>query len=259
MTLMRSFKAVMFCTAGFLAPVLHAQVPGIEVKITGASFFEAPPNRDKNLAVFSTGASQEKVEVHALLSSSGKLFAEFGGSSLFDKADVKVTAVLSNKSTVALGSADVGSFPKLSSDGKIRAISVSVSRLPDQPVQGLIFEGTVPIAVARGLVKASALFEPKAPYSLKLGALTASIAKVDGQTISLKGNETLAQMHSLYLQTADGRKVTAERRSWGRINNEVSQEWTFASPLSAGTLHAENYEGLENIKLPLRLVVGKPY
>jgi hypothetical protein len=259
MTLMRFFKAATLCAAGFLAPALHAQVPGIEVKITGASFFEAPPNRDKNLAVFSTGPSQEKVEVHAVLSSSGKLFAEFGGASFFDKTDIKVTAILPNKSAVALGSADVGSFPKLSSDGKIRTLSMSINRLPDQPVQGLVFEGAVPVAVAKGLVKTSSAFESKSPQSLKLGAITASIAKIEGQTISFKGNESLAQLHSLFLQTADGRKITAERRSWGRMNNEVTQEWTFTGPLSAGTLHAENYDGLETIKVPVRLIVGKPY
>ena len=144
-------RTLVVATLCSLASALYAQTSGINVKIIGASFFEAPPLRDKNLAIFATGSSQEKVDVHIILTSPVKLFTEAG--SYFDKGDVKVTAVLANKSMASLGTADITSVPKFSADGRTRTMTLSINRLPDQAVQGLIFEGNFPLSVAKSLVK----------------------------------------------------------------------------------------------------------
>jgi hypothetical protein len=248
----------LFFTISLFTPYLCAQTSGIEVKIIGASYFEAPPNRDKNLAIFATGQSQEKVEIYAIATSKNKRFSEFS-LSVFEKADIKVTAILANKASLLLGSAEIGSFPKISTDGKSRQISFSMTRLPDQPLQGLVFEGTIPLTLAKGLVKTTSKFEPTVGTQIKLNDIAASIAKIDSQTITLKGNDGLARLYSLSLKLADGRNVMAERRSWGRMNNETTQDWAFASPLGTGTIQAEVYDGLETVQQPIRLIVGKPY
>jgi hypothetical protein len=43
------------------------------------------------------------------------------------------------------------------------------------------------------------------------------------------------------------------------MSTEHYQEWAFATPISAGTMNADVYDGLETIQLPVKLVVGKPY
>jgi hypothetical protein len=154
-----------------LVSALHAQTSGIDVKIIGASFFEAPPLRDKNLAIFATGSSQEKVEVHVVITSPVKVFTQAGSS--FDKSDVKVTAVIANKSIVSVGTAEIAGFPKFSADGKTRTMTLSINRLPDQAVQGLIFEGNVPLSVAKSLVKTAAKFVPTAGTPLPSQVLKA--------------------------------------------------------------------------------------
>ena len=113
MSLLRVFTSLLLCV---LASSSVAQAQRIDVKVIGASFFEAPPLRDKNLAIFATGSTQEKVEVHVILSSTVKRFTEAGSS--FDKGDVKVTAVLPNKALLSLGTAEIVSFPKFSTDGR---------------------------------------------------------------------------------------------------------------------------------------------
>jgi hypothetical protein len=67
------------------------------------------------------------------------------------------------------------------------------------------------------------------------------------------------RLNAVSLKHNDGRTITAERRSWGSMNSEVHQEWAFTSPISAGTLNVEIYDGMETIQQPVKLVVGKPY
>jgi hypothetical protein len=239
------------------ASALHAQTSGIDVKIIGVSFFEAPPLRDKNLAVFATGSSQEKVEVHVVLTSPVKLFTQAGSS--FDKSDVKVNAVLANKSMVSLGAAEITSFPKFSADGKTRTMTLSVNRLPDQAVSGLIFEGNAPLSVAKSLVKATAKFAPTVGAQVKFNDVSAVVSKIDGQTVTFTGTQTLKRLNAVSLKLNDGRTIAAERRGWGSMNTEFHQEWAFPSAIAAGTLTVDIYEGLETIQQPIKLVVGKPY
>lgn len=256
MSLHRCLAVALFCA---LTSSTYAQTPGIDVKVIGVSFFEAPPQRDKNLAVFSTGSTQEKVDVYAVITSAGKRFADASGPSTFDKGEVKVSAVLANKTTVALGTAEMSSFAKLSSDGKSRTLNLSITRLPDQAVQGLIFEGRIPLSIAKGLVKITSAFAPTAGSAVKFNDVSALVSKISGQTITLTGTQNLSRLAGLSLKLNDGRIIAAERRGWGSMNSEVYQEWAFAAPIAAGTLSAEMYEGLETIQQPIKLVVGKPY
>jgi hypothetical protein len=250
-------RTLVACVLFTLASAIHAQTPSIDVKIIGASFFEAPPLRDKNLAIFATGSSQEKVEVHVVLTSPAKLFTQAGSS--FDKSDVKVNAVLANKSIVSVGTAEIAGFPKFSVDGKTRTMTLSINRLPDQAVQGLIFEGNVPLSIAKSLVKTNAKFVPTVGTAVKFNDVSAVVSKIDGQTVTFTGAQSLKRLNAVSLKLNDGRTITAERRGSGNMNIEHYQEWAFATPISAGTMNAEVYDGLETIQQPVKLVVGKPY
>lgn len=254
MNLSRSLISILLCV---LAPALQAQTTGIDVKVIGVSFFEAPPLRDKNLAIFATGSTQEKVEVHTILTSTLKRFTEAGSS--FDKGDVKVTAVLVNKSMVSVGTAEITSFPKFSADGKTRTMTLSVNRLPDQAVSGLIFEGNVPLSIAKSLIKTTAKFVPTVGIAVKFNDVSAVVSKIDGQTVTFTGTQSLKRLNAVSLKLNDGRTIAAERRGWGSMNAEFHQEWAFPSAIAAGTLNVDIYDGLETIQQPIKLVVGKPY
>lgn len=236
-----------------------AQATDVGIKVIGVTFVEAPPNRDKNLAVFGAGPSQEKVEVFATAHSARRRFVEMPISSASDRSDVQVTAILANKARQPLGSALVGSFPKLSADAKSRTLNIVVGRLPDQPVAGLLFEGTWTAQVAAGMVAASARFEAKPGMALKFADVAASVARVEGTTLTLVGTASLARIHSLTLKSADGRSQAGERRGWSSVGNEATQDWVFTAPLAEGVLHADIYQGLETIKVPIQIVIGKPY
>lgn len=236
----------------------YAQTPAIDVKIIGVSYLEAPPGRDKNVAAFGAGSTLEKVEINAIAQSKSRQFAE-AATSVFDKGDVKVTAVFSDKSTQALGNAEMSGFPKYSSNGLVRSFNLSVNRLPDRAVSGLIFEGIIPLTVAKGINKAEAVFDPTKISEIKLGASQIKTFKIDGQSLEIKGNDTLTNIKTLSLKLPNGQIVNAERGSWGQMNNEYAQTWKFSAPIARGTLQADLYDGLENIKHPVRLVIGRPW
>ena len=238
--------------------IAFAQTSSIDIKIIGVSYLEAPPGRDKNLTIFATGSTQEKVEVNVVAQSKSRQFAE-GATSVFDKGDVKVTAVFADKTTQALGNAEMGGFPKYSSNGLGRSFNLSINRLPDRPVSGLIFEGVVPLTVAKGMTKVETAFDPTKTNEIKLGTVQIKTFKVDGQSIEIKGNDTLTYIKALTLKLPNGQTLTSQRGSWGQMNSEYTQTWKFSAPLARGTLQADIYEGLENIKQPVRLVVGRPW
>ncbi len=241
---------------GYVAAA-SAQTPDVTVKVIGASYFEAPPNRDKNLAVLGSGSSQEKVEVHAVAVSTNKRFGET--MSGFQKSEVSVTAMLPNKSMLPLGAAEIGSFSKLSADAKARSIVFSINRLPDQPIVGLVFEGALSAQLSNGFTKVSSKFEPRVGASLSLADVKVSIVKVDGASVSFKGDSSLSRIRHISLRLADGRVITAERGGWAAINTEETHDWKFSSNVAPGTLDVEMYQPMETVKIPIQLVVGRPF
>ena len=230
----------------------------IDVKVMGVTFMEAPPGRDKNLVPFGISGAMEKVEITAIASARSGQFTEWTNS-FFDKGDVRVTAVFPDKSTESLGQAEIGSFPKFSADARARSFSLSISRLPDRSVSGLIFEGTVPLSIAKGTTKATQAFDPSRPGPIKLGSAEIKQFKMDGTSVQLQGNDTLLRIKSLSFKPASGQAVKAERGGWGRMNDEYNQTWKFDANLSRGELQAEMYEGMETVRQPVRLVIGRPW
>lgn len=248
--------AFIYLTIGCLAAAT-AQTSDVTVKVIGASYIEAPPNRDKNLAVFGVGSSLEKVEVHAVAISANKHFGDT--LTAFQKSEVSVTAILPNKSMLPLGAAEVGSFPKISADAKSRTVSFSISRLPDQPIVGLIFEGALSTQLSKGFTKSSSRFEPRVGSSISLGDVKLSLVKVEGATISFKGDGSLSRIRHISLRQADGRVIAAERVGRMTINTEETHDWKFSSTVAPGTLDAEMYQHMEIVNIPIRVVVGRPF
>jgi hypothetical protein len=236
-----------------------ARQPTVSVKVHGTTFIEAPPTRDKNLLPFGLMNSQEKVEINAILSVPNGVISDsylgFGS----EKGDVQVFAINKDKSTAPLGSADIGSFSKTSADKKHRALSLTVNRLPDKPVQGILFTGTVAISIAKSLLKMNSKFEPTVGKQLKFGDTIAIIQKIDGTALTIKGNGSLNSLSSLSVKLDDGRVITGERRSLAQIANETIHEWSFSGALAAGNATAEIYDGLAIIKVPIDISVLRPY
>jgi hypothetical protein len=241
----------------FWSLISSSQTSDISIKVIGVSYFEAPPNRDKNLALFGAGSSMEMLEVHAVATSANRLFVEI--ASPFEKYNITATAILADKTRLPLGSVDLGRFPKLSNDAKSRSITLKVNRLPDQPVLGVMFEGTLPVQVSKGLLKVSSKFEPRAGASFALGDIKGVMSKIDGQIITLAGDIGLTRLRSLAIKQADGRIIAAERHGYSMMNSAVELGWKFSAPPVAGTLEAEIYQAIDVVQLPIQLVIGKPF
>lgn len=239
------------------SPLAHAR-DDIELKIMGVSFMEAPPGRDKSLLPFGANGALEKVEITAIAAARASLFNELTNS-FFDKGDVRVTAIFPDKSTQSLGQAEIAGFPKFSTDGRARSFTLAISRLPDRSVTGLIFEGTVPLSIAKGTVRAVQAFDPERSGPLKLGGVEIKQFKMEGKSLQFQGNDALLRIKSLSAKLASGQVVKAERGGWGRMNDEYNQTWKFDSTVSRGELQAELYEGLETIRQPVHFVIGKPW
>lgn len=243
------------------APAVHAQAPAqgdIDVKVMGVTFIEPPPGRDKNLVAFGVLGGMEKVEITAVATTRAGLFTDYTNS-FFDKGDVRVTAVFPDKSTQSLGQAEVGGFPKFSADARARSFSLSLNRLPDRTVTGLIFEGTVPLSVAKRTKKAAQAFDPNKPGPVKLGGVEIKQFKVDGKSVQFLGNDTLQRIKTLSFKLPSGQVVRAERGGWGRMNNEFQQTWNFDTALSRGELQADLYEEMETVRQPVRFAIGRPW
>jgi len=236
---------------------VYAQAP-IDVKILGVTFIEAPPGRDKNLVPFAATGDMEKVEVNAIATTRSGLFTQWTNS-FFDKGDVRVTAVFPDKTTQSLGQADIASFPKFSTDARSRSFALTLNRLPDKAVTGLIFEGTVPLSVAKRTTKAAQAFDPERPGPIKLGGVDIKQFKVEGKSVQFQGNDTLLRIKTLSFKLSSGQVVQAERGAWARMNNEHQQTWNIDTAFTRGELQAELYEDMETVRQPVRFVIGRPW
>lgn len=174
----------------------------------------------------------EKVEVNAIATTRSGLFTQWTNS-FFDKGDVRVTAVFPDKTTQSLGQADIASFPKFSTDARSRSFALTLNRLPDKAVTGLIFEGTVPLSVAKRTTKAAQAFDPERPGPIKLGGVDIKQFKVDGKSVQFQGNDTLLRIKTLSFKLSSGQVVQAERGAWARMNNEHQQRGISTQPLPA--------------------------
>ncbi len=237
--------------------LVHAQ-EAIDVKLLGVTFVEAPPGRDKNLVPFAASGDMEKVEVNAIATARSGLFTQWTHSFL-DKGDVRVTAVFPDKTTQSLGQAETGGFPKFSADARSRSFSLSLNRLPDKAVTGLIFEGTVPLSVAKRTKKVAQAFDPDRPGPVKLGEVEIQQFKMDGKSVQFQGNDTLLRIKTLSFKLSSGQVMRAERGGWSRMNNVHQQTWNFDTALTRGELQAELYDGVETVRQPVRFVIGRPW
>lgn len=186
-----------------------ADSPVVSVKQIGATFLEAPPGREKNLVPFGTMGSQEKVEAHAVIQFENRLIADI--PSFGDESKVNATAFLPNKTQVALGAASGSRFRKLSEDGKKTLISLTVSRLPDSAVTGVMFRGTVKIPVARALKRSTVEFKPKVGSRLAIGLGDALVQSVESDSVTLSGDDRLTGIAAIKLLKPDGTSLVGER------------------------------------------------
>lgn len=241
----------------FFAVSAYAQTPNIDVKIIGVTYLEAPPGREKNLAAFGTFSSMEKVEVHAVASSKNVYFPENAG--FLEKGSITASAIATNGSSIPLGTADVNSFEKISADRRMRSLNLSVARLPDQAIKGIVFEGQLPMQTFKQLKVLEKKTEIKAGTSFSVEKIVVNIAKLEGKTLTIKGNADISQIASFTIKAPDGKLNAAKRSSYSRMNNDVTQDWEFGSTITPGAMVLELFEGMQEVKLPVRFVVGKPF
>ena len=248
-----SLVAATVVALGSTATPLFAQT----LKIIGATFIDAPPGRDKKLVPFAAGPSQEKAEVHAVLSVSKGLLVDMAGLSR-DQA-VSATGMHDNKSTITLGSVDVSSFPRVSADGKSMLISLSVSRLSDKPVAAINFAGTLKVRMASSTSTKSGKFTAKSGTLLDLGLGEIKVAKLDGNTVVIEGGSALERISALKFISADGKANAGENVGSGRMNERFELTYRFPVSLTDGRIEAAMYEGLETTDIPVRLTITRPY
>ncbi len=237
--------------------IAAAQTAAQTFKIIGAAFIEAPPGRDKNLVPFSAGQSQEKAEVHAILSVNNGLLIDIARFSR--DQSVMATGMYANKSTFTLGTVDISSFPRVSADGKSMLVSMSVSRLSDKPVVAINFAGTVKVRSARGTSNKSAKFIAKSGSLIELGLGDTKVAKIDGGTVTFEGSSALERVSAMKFVGADGKMNAGENVGSGRINDRYEVSYRFTTPLTDGRIEATLFEGMETNDVPVRLTITRPY
>jgi hypothetical protein len=237
------------------ASVVYAQ--SSTVKVIGATFLEAPPGRDKNLTPFSAGSSQEKVEVNAVVSVKDRMMIDIRG--MGSDQSVTATGMLANKTIVPLGSADVGSFPKLSADKKFMSLTLSVARLPDTSPVAVSFVGNVNARVARGLVAKQSAFsiKPESPVDFGIGEV--KVEKVEGSVISLRGGPGMERISAIKYISKDGKAHEGERTSWSRMGDRHSVSYKFGVPVTESKLEAALFDGLESVAIPVNITITRPY
>ncbi|WP_162061449.1 hypothetical protein [Undibacterium sp. KW1] len=239
----------------------YAEQAAVSVKQIGASFLEAPPGREKNLVPMGSMNAQEKVETHLIATFKNRLITDMPFFS--NDSKVSAIAILSDKSTVELGPAEVSSFRKVSEDRKKTLISVSVSRLPDKPVAGIRFSGSVKVQVAISEVRKTAKFEAKVGSRPELGIGQISVAVLDANSFTLSGGEALERISAIKITKADGSTLTGQRGALSRQGEtdgvRVQTQWTFPGPVSSGKLDITMYDALETVDVPVSVVVAKPY
>jgi hypothetical protein len=236
-----------------LGSAAFAQAPSFTVKQIGASFAEPPPGRDKALAPM----AMEKVETTIVIDFKNRLVADvpsFGGDT-----GVAVTALLASGGSFDLGRADIGAFKRVSEDKRKVALTLSIGRLPDQPIKGVHFAGHAKVAVASGSKTKALDFKPQVGAALDAGFGTVTLSALDSSTLSLDGGDGLNRLHGLTLVRADGSVATAERAGWSQIGAKISSQWRFQGPVTAGRLEFLYYDNLETLSVPVDLLVAKPY
>lgn len=251
--------AVVLALSGAL-PVC-AQPMSVSVKQIGATFLEAPPNREKALIPMGAFSAQERVETHAVLTFKNRIVADlplWGNDS-----KVAVAAILGDRTVVELGSAEVGSFRKISEDRRRTLVTLGVGRLPDKPVSGVRFSGMVKVNVAKGEVHKVSKFDPKVGATLDAGLGTVTVKAIDATSITFAGGDQLGRVAAMKLIKADGSAVAGQRGAYGRQGGgdgiKVESQWTFSGPIGAGKIDVTVYDGLELIDVPVDLIVAKPY
>lgn len=233
----------------------------VSVKQMGATFLEVPPGRDVALAPIASVTAQPRIETHVI--------ATFGNRVVTDvpvwgpDSKVNAIAVLVNKKYSPIGPAQVGAFRRVSEDRTRTLFSISVTRLPDKPVSGVQFVGTVRVNVARRVARKSLKFTPKVGARLDLGLGIVKIGAADASSITLGGGERLGWIASMKLTKADGRVVTGQRGAYARRGGgagaAVQSHWDFTGPIGPGKLDVTVYEAVEAVNVPVDLIVAKPY
>ncbi|TCV82968.1 hypothetical protein [Sulfurirhabdus autotrophica] len=245
----------------FLNGPVVADSPSVSVKQIGALFLEAPPGREKNLIPMGAFGAQEKVETHAVIIFENRLIADI--PTFGDDSKVSAFAILPNKTQVSLGTASTSSFRKISEDGKKTLVSISVSRLPDSFVSGVLFKGFIKLPVASAIKRNSAAFQPKVGKGIDVGLGNILISKIESDSMTLSGDDRLTRVATIKIIKTDGTIIVGERggysRRGGTEGTVVESQWRFNSPIIPGKIEVATYNDLAIIEVPINLMVTKPY
>jgi len=240
----------------FLSSAVATDTPSVTVKPIGALFIEAPPGRDKDLSPFGS-FGEEKVEVHAVVAFTNRLIVDI--PTIGEESKVQVTAILLNKTQVPLGTANSSNFRKVSQDGRKTLVSLSIKRLPDSAVSAIAFKGSLQLPVASSIKRTSVAFQPKEGGRLDFGFGSITISKVQGDTMTLSGDNKLAGIAAIKIIKPDGSTIEGKRSGYTRMGDAVTSEWRFNAPISPGKVEAGVYHELANLEVPISLMVAKPY
>lgn len=249
-----------------------ADTPSYTLTQTGALFMEAPPGRDKNLSPFmGASGSGEKVETHLVISFKNRLIVDaptFGREAgvinaigLYNSKDAKAQA--------NLGTAELSGFRRVSEDKRKALVSMAINRLPDKPVAGVSFEGSVKVVVAQSIRKVVVPFQVKEGFRIAgVPGLNGDleVSKVEGTSFVLRGAYPVTALASVTLMpTASTGKLSSERTSYSSQSSDkgtvTTSQWQFPASVQdkAGKLELGLMDGVETVEVPVSVVVAKPY
>jgi hypothetical protein len=143
-------------------------------------------------------------------------------------------------------------------------LTVSTSRLPDQPVIGVSFSGSTRLMLAKSSKVVTVPFQPRQGAVVTVSNERWTASFVEPSTLKLAGGMALAYVADLKLVTDSGQKIRGDKTMSARSTTDkgvtVNQEWQFPQPIAkAQKLEVSIYQDVEEFELPVSLMVMKPY
>lgn len=248
-------------TAFASTTALAAGAPAYTTQQIGATFLEAPPHRDKNLAPMGSFGT-EKVETSVVVTFKDRLIVD--RSTFGKEMNLQARGVLPTKQFVDIGPAESSNFGRFSNDRHQMTLTVSTSRLPDQPVIGVSFSGSTRLMLAKSSKVTTVPFQPRQGAVVTVGNERWTASLVEPSTLKLAGGMALGYVADLKLVTDSGQKIRGEKTMSARSTTEkgvaVNQEWQFPQPIAkTQKLEVSIYQDVEEFELPISLMVMKPY
>ena len=228
----------------------------------GGVYIESPKSKDKKIFAMGTFNHGEKVEAHAVISFGNRMIVNERFLNQEDK--LIATGLKSNKEKVNIGPANFSTIFNTSDDRRSGGFRVSIDRLPESKLTGVVFSGTIPVTIAKSTKKFTHAGDIKAGVTIQAGNVAIKIKKIEADAITFKTNTSGIGIASVTAIQKNGIKVKTESSSTMKESSSegasTTSAWQFSQPIGAiSKIELEVFQDMEAIDVPVSLMVMRPF